>query len=122
MGGMTISPDMSEFGETNGMPSQASVPLTPAGAAEQSMPVGPTPDLGEQYHAGIAASRGMPQQQHQQQHQPAQQYATMPNKHYQATPAYGYAQPQPKTEYNTHYSQPSSAYTSPHDPTHPAWQ
>ena len=109
MGSLVLSPDLSESGEMTGHSSQGLVPLTPATPADG---MGQThmvqaPDFGEQPHQG------------------GQQYATMPNKHYQSAQVYGH--PQPNPHYNQqytghHYTQPSSAYNSPLNPSHPVWQ
>lgn len=109
MGDLVLSPDLSESGEMTGTSSHGAVPLTPATPADGmgSAHMVPAPDFGEQSHQG------------------GQQYATMPNKHYRSAQDYGHTQPQAQynQQYTTEqYSQPSSAYNSPHNPSHPAWQ
>lgn len=112
MGSMVLSPDLSESGEMNGMSSQSMVPLTPV-----------TPADGMGVATMIPASEfGQQPQGHLQQQQ--QQYATMPNKHYQSAQMYGYAQaPTSTVDYSQQqYSQPSSAYPSPLNSSHPVWK
>lgn len=111
MGGLVLSPDLSESGDMTGSSSQGLVPLTPATPLD-----------------GMGAGQMMPASEFgEQSHQVgSQQYATMPNKHYQPAQIYGHAQPaaaQYHQQYSAQqYSQPSSAYNSPLNPSHPVWQ